>query len=561
MTSSVLLLLLLSAALCPTRSELAFRDREKVQATAAFVSSTLQPKLKAMQDSKQQYEENIGKLLTRLGKATPDTSRRAGQALSVFLKSIGMLSKAAAVFATAAPYLNLILAFVPQDLPDVTLMKKQFVEVNRKLDSISLKVSQLLTEVQWSCYASAYSEDETEIENAWEKFTEFANTDFTQEDDKVKMAQAFIEFYENTATEGSVASFYRYLTQEGPSLRVNLFTILVEKFRGNMTAVIEYGQHFSAVMLRGLQLQLYYHIMKGYNKGEAKANQFAQKYNQVLKAQQNALLYCIQNYQKWIKDDVQEIGEKSAWQDSKDLAVNIKEFLDEKYFWLDWVVMVYGNDEEGHSSAGRYIEVPTRDRIVVLFNKEKGAQVSAAVKDKVQQYLSIKETIRTVSYPGVLVHKEITRLCGLSDPMDALKKDLLPHPFAAAAHAGPPTGKFHLMEYLGAVSVTCSSGYIVQYPTDYTVFLEGEGQSPPPCSSNPCVNGECVVIKETSGEFCKCHKNFYGDKCELNVLDELDWEQHQKKIESILSQPVPDLTSTMLKLTALLEHNKKLQEC
>ncbi|XP_035280324.1 uncharacterized protein LOC118231025 [Anguilla anguilla] len=142
-----------------------------------------------MQDSKQQYEENIGKLLTRFGKGSPEARRKAEQALSLLLKSVGMLAKADSVFATTAPYHNFILAFVPQDLPDVTLTKKQFVEVNRKLDSISLKVLLLLTAVQWSCYASEYSEAEAEIENAWEKFTEFINSKFSQEEDKVKCGQ------------------------------------------------------------------------------------------------------------------------------------------------------------------------------------------------------------------------------------------------------------------------------------------------------------------------------------------------------------------------------------
>lgn len=552
MSSRVLLLFLLSAGLCPTLHTLELdKDMvEKIEKTTTFVSSNIQPKLTAMLDSKQKYEENIGKLMSRFSKGSPEASKRAGQALSAFLKSVGMLAKAASTIAALAPYLNFILAFIPQqDEPHIVLMKQQFVEVNRKLDSIGLKVSLLLTEVQWACYASEYSGAETDIENSWDKFSEFMTSKFTQKEDKVKMAQAFIEFYENTATEGSVASFYRYLTQEGPSLRLNLFTLLADKFKGDITAVLEYSHHFSTVMLRGLQLQLYYHIMKGYNKGEAKAMEFAQKYNEVLRAQQKALLYCIQNYQKWIKEDVQDVGEKSAWQDSKDLALNIKQVLENKYFWLNWAVVVYGKDETGHTSAGRYIEVPTRDRIVILFNREKGAQVEESQRDKVKQYFLRKSFSGNSHLYGLMVN----RLCHNHISADAMKKEL--EPIVAEVHAGPKDGKFYQTEGSGSEKHRCT------HTADYTVFLEPEAPSPPPCSSNPCLNGECLVIKETSGEFCKCHKNFYGDKCELSVLDELDWEQHKQKISSILSQPVPDLTSSMLRLTALIEHNAVPDQC
>lgn len=95
-------------------------------------------------------------------------------------KVVGVI-KSLSNFASLAPgiggvvssVISMVLVFIPQDDPVLKAVKEGFAEVNRKMDSLSIQISDLATDVEWFSYISVYSQDERRILNAWRKFNEF----------------------------------------------------------------------------------------------------------------------------------------------------------------------------------------------------------------------------------------------------------------------------------------------------------------------------------------------------------------------------------------------------
>ncbi|XP_064820540.1 uncharacterized protein LOC135538579 [Oncorhynchus masou masou] len=312
--------------------------------------------------------------VVRLGRAnrTPATpvAGRAQRTPTKVASSRARYGPAFGGFAGAA--VNFALAFVGQDDPVLAEVKTQFAEVNRKLDSITLQINSLKTEVQWVAYTSVYSQDELKISNSWDMFTDFLTESMAakDKDKKRQLVEKFTQFYENTATENSVTNFYKYLTGDQPSLSKNLLELTVTKFSGEVEKVKTYSTYFRGLMWKGLQLNLVYYKLKDFNT-EAKAKQSIIQFYNVTQAHTQTVLKCIENFEQYMKNDVKVIG-TSEFLEMTPLATKVREFLNKKYFWYDWIVAVYKKEDASSHDMLCFTKISLEKFIVAVSFSEKG---------------------------------------------------------------------------------------------------------------------------------------------------------------------------------------------
>ncbi|XP_059203333.1 cephalotoxin-like protein isoform X2 [Centropristis striata] len=205
------------------------------------------------------------------------------------------------------PTVNWILALIPQDDPVLNEVKKGFDKVNRKLDSLSIQISNLATDVEWFNYASVYSQDEVCILNAWKKFIELQDNSpvLKSEEDKLRLAEIFVNYYENTGTEGSVANLFHYLTVSNTSLIGNLNDLLKKKFKCDIQKIGDYNIHFSTLMWRGMLLNQFYWKLIGFDLLD-KETEHTDMIKKVYTAQISTIDYCLDNYEQYLKEDVEK---------------------------------------------------------------------------------------------------------------------------------------------------------------------------------------------------------------------------------------------------------------
>ncbi|XP_028848177.1 SE-cephalotoxin-like [Denticeps clupeoides] len=492
--------------------------------------------------------EELLKGLDELTQAVTKT-KEATQMIQKVLKVFDGLAKVAASLHFFGALLSFIFAFIPQSDPTLEFLKEQFAEVNRKLDSMSLQISTLGKEMEWASYASVYSKDENNIRNSWAKLKEFiasASAAKTQEQ-KTRLAERFTTFYESTATESSVADLYKYITEShGSSLNKNLLQLVVQKSSGDFAILTQYSSYFTALMVSGLQLNLFYYKLKGYD-AAAKAKEAEGELGNVLSAIQDALINCADGFETWAEKDITKIGTQ-PFSDNKDLASKIKKHLDQKFKWYEWTVIAHPKDAKGEYSSGSSISLLVQDKTVVhVIHQEKGYTVNQRIKDDIK--VQFKDVFPQITCETM--KDELVQIVGIKimNHVQFLHAVLIRDDFAQTKAAD--------------IELQCSTPlYFID--TDHRtirLFLKSKDVvENPPCSKLKCQNGECKQIKDTTEGFCKCQKMFHGPTCEMSVQNEIDYLAVEDQIDSIIYQFVPDMTSVYHSIKDLKEYTRHLIE-
>lgn len=318
----------------------------------------------------------------------------------------------------------------------------------------------------------------------------------------------FTQFYENTATENSVTNFYKYLTGEQPSLTENLLELMVNKFSGEVEKVKTYSMYFRGLMWKGLQLNLIYYKLKDFNT-EAKAQQSIIQFYNVTQAHTQTVLKCIENFEQYMKNDVEVIGTSESLEMTP-LATKVREFLNKKYFWYDWIVAVYKKEDDSSHDMVRFTKFPLEKVIVAVSFSEKGNHL---IGNTIKEYASDCVKKIECSKPEVL--------------------NKLPECSYKYSRYGPSTYKL-AMTQIAAIHISTKKDGFSETPDAlirndcywgfFSVYVKSDNQirQLDPCSGNTdCGNGQCKRILDTSLTICECNEGFYGEKCEINIQDDV----------------------------------------
>ncbi|KAG9335377.1 hypothetical protein JZ751_005299 [Albula glossodonta] len=455
------------------------------------------------------------------------------------IKQISSIATLAPGFgALAGAIINCALAFLPQNDPVLDAVKEGFKEVNLKMDSLSLQISNLKTEVQWSNYASIYSQDETNILNSWKKYEEFTSSSPSArtKEEKLRLAERFTTFYENTATEGSVASLYQYLTVKQPSLRLNLLSILAERYKCDAKEVTKYSLHFRFLLWKGLLLNQIYYDLRGFN-ANAKAKESADLFLQAIRANVGALRSCIENYVEYMKADVTELSKAQADDSNTDLAVKIKKALDKKYYWYDWIVVVFKTEEKDKHTFINFEKIPV-DEITVAVGHMLPREEEVE-RERINKKIS---TCIDSKYCKNLVN-DLLR-CVIDDGNQNVQ-DIILKQYAAALYVADTTEVFQSSKPF--FTGDCWYGKVFVYLKKFEeVTREVNRRSV--CTYFTCQNGgTCRQLLDTQETLCDCKDGYHGHECQSDITE----EKNKMMAVVTMSQPVPDLTSIFSMLTKL----------
>ncbi|KAL7378853.1 hypothetical protein ABVT39_019802 [Epinephelus coioides] len=503
-------------------------------------SSNLSPLYRVKRDMPSNTKERVAASLTVLkdslsvvkevfGKSTTST-------VSGVIKSlVNIASLAPGITGLVSSFLNLALSFVPQENP-LKALKAGFAEMNRKLDSLSIRISNLVTDVEWYNYASVYSQDEVRILNAWKKFGEFReNSELVQSvDDKLRLAEVFTNYYENTATEASVANLYHYLTVSNMSLSGNLNDLLRKKFKCSIREIGNYNLHFSTLLWRGMVLNQLYWDLIGLSQTHI-TDRYTEMLKNVSSAQVSVVKFCLNNYEHYVQNDAEEISKALSPDDKEAIAENVKKALDEKFYWYDWVVLVYNSNDEGyHKFYSKMIKVSVNPITVAVGYTQKAEEIYKA---------HIMHVLEDCAYIRVPVSGRFAAP-NLPPCPDVIQKIKECNQFVSGAP---------IRDYVKEME--SGTGDFVQVPEKLMQFhCKGTGftdrmsvyysRTIDPCMSDTCNTGECKRLLDSNEHLCECPDGYYGDSCEK--------ELKPNKVPAIdKGQTVPDFTSINAKLRTM----------
>ncbi|XP_032443520.1 uncharacterized protein LOC116735621 [Xiphophorus hellerii] len=406
-------------------------------------------------------------------------------------------------FAAFAPVLSsvisMILVFMPEENPVLNEVKKGFAEVNQKLDSLYIKISNLATDVKWHNYASVYSQDERIILNTWKKFSEFMDRRESPSPEETNQhIKAFTSFYERQGTESSVLNFYHYLTVEGMSLSENINDLLKEKFKCDVSVIGRYNLYLSSLFWKGMVLTQFYWKLTDVNT-KSKEAEHVQMFKKVSEAQLSAVEFCLNNYKQYLEKDVDEII-KDHSSDEASLAAKVKQALDDKYSWYSWVVVVFDSSQSKNHKL--YTEFTfTTDKFVV--------GISSTVKADMMDVDQVKNIARECFEDKNCEIKVTAQRCShIWHSKDLDYGIFIP-----------------LKKYVEVTQVAYRNQFVEVPEPFHRVKCYWDGyeswisfhysRHSSVCVTNQCQNnGKCKRLLRSNEWFCECQDGYYGDACD-----------------------------------------------
>uniref|UniRef100_A0A3Q0RNN0 EGF-like domain-containing protein n=1 Tax=Amphilophus citrinellus TaxID=61819 RepID=A0A3Q0RNN0_AMPCI len=396
--------------------------------------------------------------------------------------------------------ISVALAFIPQEDPVLKAVKEGFAEVNRKLDSLSIQISELATDVEWFNYISIYSQDERHILNAWRRFSEFTEGIelLYSEKDKQRLAQIFISYYENTGAETGMINLYHYLTVTHTSLTVNINDLLVRKLKCNIGQIGKYNLYLNSLLWKGMVVnQFYWKLIFNKTNEEAKHTQVIKE---VTEAQISTIEYCLDRSEEYMKNDVIETTKALSQKDNQAIAVRVKKILDQKYNWYRWMVLVYKKSNEDKILLYNMIKIPVGDIIVAVdYAAEGPVEWTNEIKQGADKCFKDKDCMLLKTLPE----------CKFTVPYSRHPTSYQNLPFADYAKiVYAARGDDYKVEPEPFHKVDCLKSQVFIH---YSRKL-------PVCTNIKCQNGKCERLLNSNESWCKCHDGYYGDLCEKKMM-------------------------------------------
>ncbi|CAI5652727.1 unnamed protein product [Oreochromis niloticus] len=399
------------------------------------------------------------------------------------------------------------------------------------------RISNLATDVEWFSYASVYSQDEVRILNAWKKFEEFRENSglVNTAEDRLRLAEIFTNYYENTAVEASVANLYHYLTVSSTSLSGNLNDLLRKKFKCSIGEIGKYNIYFSSLLWEGVVLNQLYWDLIGFNPSDKEAEQ-TKMFKTVSKAQISAVKFCLDNYKKYMKKDMEEIGKAMNPDDKTSIADQVKKALDKKYNWYNWVVLVYNTDQE-QKYIYRYnmTNVPVGKITVAVDYTQK---TNEERKEEVKNQLTSCYKERRVGL-GMAARVE-RKLCEDIKHKELCRNEVAGVPvteYIKVMYSSHSTANDFVVDPNALQSFECEWGHFKAY--NIHIYYS---KSLPVCDLDPCKNkGECERLLDSNEWLCECPDCYYGDRCEK------DSEIRRSPVAK-LEHPEPDISTLKIML-------------
>ncbi|XP_061576481.1 uncharacterized protein LOC133442489 [Cololabis saira] len=455
--------------------------------------------------------------LTRFkrGPITPDTKQKIEKSLNVAVKTLTVFKdvmskidpnqvttvlKALGDFAALAPgigtaiaaVIGLVLLFIPTE----DKVMKEFADVNRKLDSISMQISQLKTHVKVSSYLSAYASNEATIINAWKELEELKKKQFN--DNTQDKIDKFIQYYKDTNVRKDVDNLFHFLTVEGISISENINTLYKEKFKCHLKYMGIYSLYLNDLMLKGMILNQAYLKLTHQSSPDA---QLVDKLKKLYEIQKNTFSECYNSYEKQMETDVEEIAKSLSPDDKMGIATQVKAHLDDKYGWYNWLVVVYNTKDDKKHQIYDMTKINANTVTVAVTYTLK---VSPAEEESVGQAIS-----------------EISKKCDV--------EQLREYPIVLPSPGGGRSQRYvSLSEYAKIGDVIHRNKDVAEFPEPLRIIKCKNrihksvalhySRKVEVCAPNPCQNGGvCKRLLESNDFLCECQDSFYGDLCEKKV--------------------------------------------
>ena len=429
--------------------------------------------------------------------------------------------------------------FMPSELDIITgLINERFKEVNAKLDRLDEKLDEIETSIKansaFNTFLSQWIKWEYASRNGAKKLSDIrkAMGTKTRRIDQVKLAEEYVNYYENNNLDGNLQNLYRMAALSEGITQRNIFDRFIAEYGCDIVKLSELMILIKTIMTSAAQQKLTYYYFKGDELRATEGFKDVQRYLfEIRRAFDDRIWQCKSNS----VDDAEKAADKILKRMNKrysqeSIVRAIFNGLKVKYPWYTWAVAAVKSDRPTMGGlewrGSTYFKIEDRSD-----------------PDKIKPYYVVYEDIKSsISCIDIKQAKTLLVFRGC----DGCNSDYI---YAAdnilsRKTCGSSTWERivdlvknpHSVPVTDVVSVSCTTcsdrsySLCTQSVYDKCVDLGKQevqtwdfiasavNTNYDVCRSDKCRgHGQCKQIPFTKTHQCICEKNYEGDSCEKRV--------------------------------------------
>jgi hypothetical protein len=259
-----------------------------------------------------------------------------------------------AVQAAAAIASFIFTFFMPSDLEVITnLINERFKEVNSKLDSLDEKLDEIEVSIKantaFNTFLATWINWEYASKNGAKKLSDIrqAMSRTSRRIEQVKLAEEYINYYENNNLDGNLLNLYRMAADAESTTNRNIFDRFIDEHGCDIGKLSELMIIIQNVMTSAAQQQLTYYFLKGDETRATDSFSDVQTYFfAIRRAFDDRVWNCRSNSIDHARDDAKTILKKTKNEARENVVKAIFSELKVKYPWYTWAVAAA---EAGHT--------------------------------------------------------------------------------------------------------------------------------------------------------------------------------------------------------------------
>ena len=288
-------------------------------------------------------------------------------------------------------FVSFILAFIPQESEELRYMKEKFAEVNTKLDRITQQLDNMENLITLQTQKAAYIHDSNKILYGYSRILPFINAiqkakcsgNSGQNGCNAVRARIASNYVNDFNVKQNLFSIINGATGRTSAFSEPLLKLIQVTYKCDMVKIDQFTNGVLKLAFKAQQVILMHERLRG-NKDSivTSINEWVtsmERLRDTANAYKNS---CYKHIKSYMIADIRDSSKYQAGSSSNQQAITkLKNFLDRKYTWLNWVVLSYdkfkkNEKDKYHSTSnkdGAFKSLPNaQKRNIIVASLDKG---------------------------------------------------------------------------------------------------------------------------------------------------------------------------------------------
>ena len=460
-------------------------------------------------------------------------------------KIASVVSKALKAVQAAATVASFIFTFfMPSELDVITdLINERFKEVNAKLDRLDEKLDEMEQAIKantaFNTFLSVWITWEYASKNGAKKLSEIrvAMGTKTRRIDKVRLAEEYVNYYENNNLDGNLLDLYRMAALPETVTQRNIFDRFIAEYGCDIPKLAELMILVKNIMSSAAQQKMTYYFLKGDEVRATEGFTDVQKYFfEIRRAFDDRVWNCRRNSVDHAKKDADTIIKEMKDSTQESIVQAIFDKLKVKYPYYTWTVAAAQDEHPGTKGlewrGTTYFKVQdsadsdkVKDYLIVYEDTksssnciEIGQANTALVFKRCEgcnaDYISAADNILTKERCGTSTLEKLVDFqyeVGRSSKTVKIAENSADY-IRCSICADRSKSQCTDFVYNACVEL------VIQEIQEWDFIASAVNTIPDVCASGKCSgHGLCKQIPSTTTHQCICHKQYGGDSCQNRV--------------------------------------------